>query len=76
MANSYKLTPKNITQKQIDKLIDIIHAANPVITDSLKTHTPLQLENGKTGVLTAVFRKHHRKLHQAMVQFDDVIPIG
>jgi hypothetical protein len=35
MANSFNLTPGNISQAQIDALIDIIHALNPMVVNSI-----------------------------------------
>jgi hypothetical protein len=34
MANILKLTPKTVTQRQLDGLVAIRNAVNPVITDS------------------------------------------
>ena len=61
MANSYKLTPKNITQKQIDALIRIVHASQLVITDCV-----IHSSNPR---LMAVLAKDHKKLCKAEKAF-------
>jgi hypothetical protein len=48
VANSHKLTPKNITQKQIDALVRIVHSLNPMICNhGLNPKVGVALVSGK-----------------------------